>query len=172
MNRLIVIVILLFVSLILGMLLILPKYEDLSFLRKKIQEKQAELQFKEEYFQDLGEVAEELKKYQSQLSKIDFVLPDDPQLPPLFDYLQKTASQSGLVLKGISVVSVAPGRPVTEIKETSLSLVLSGSYSAFKNFLLTLEKSARLIETESISFASVAEEGPFNFNLRIKVHSY
>ena len=171
MNRLIVIVILLFVSLILGMLLILPKYEDLSFLRKKIQEKQAELQFKEEYFQDLGEVAEELKKYQSQLSKIDSVLPDDPQLPLLFDYLQKTASQSGLVLKGISVVSVAPGRPVTEIKETSLSLVLSGSYSAFKNFLLTLEKSARLIETESISFASV-EGGQFNFNLRIKVYSY
>lgn len=171
MNRLIIIIILLLISLILGIFLILPKYEDLSFLKKKIREKQAELQSKEEYFKNLGEVAEELKNYQSQLSKIDSALPDHPQLPALFDYLQKTASQSGLVLKGISVAFVTPGQKVGETRETPLTLVLSGSYSAFKNFLSTLEKSARLIETESISFASV-EGGPFNFNLRIKVHSY
>ena len=171
MNRLIVIVILLFISIVLGILLVLPKYEDLSFLQKKIGEKRAELQSQEAYLANLNQVALQLKNYQIPLSKIDSALPDDPQLPALFDYLQKTASQSGLVLKGISVVFITPGREVKETRETPLSLVLSGSYLAFKNFLSTLEKSARLIETESISFAS-AEEGPFDFNLRIKVYSY
>ena len=40
-------------------------------------------------------------------------------------------------------------------------------------FLAIIEKSARLIEVEDISFQSPAEEGdPFNFNLSTKVYYY
>ena len=59
-----------------------------------------------------------------------------------------------------------------EIRETGTNLVVAGSYSSFKNFLSTLEKTARMIELESISFSTLEEVGPIDFNLRIKVYSY
>lgn len=171
MNRLIIIITLFSISLILGILLILPKQEDLNFLQKKIREKRVELQSQEEYLISLARIVSELKNYKIQLSKIDSALPEDPELPALFDFLQKSASQAGLVLKGISATPITSDLEITDIRETQLTLVLSGSYFSFKNFLSTLEKSARLIEVESIFF-SLVEEGPFDFNLQIKVHSY
>jgi len=172
MNRQIIIVISLFLVLILGVGLVSPKYQDLKQLSKKIGEKQAELQSKKEYFSNLKETSEELKNYEVQLSKIDSALPPDPGLPALFDFIQKASSQSGLVLKEISPSSTKLSQNFEGLQETESSLSVSGSYSSFKNFLLVLEKTARLIEIESISFSSSEKETPINFNLRIKVYSY
>lgn len=203
MPRILTIFVCLFLSTILVFTLVLPKKQVLDLIQKRIEEKRKEIQGKEEYFLNLKQLSQELKNYQIQLSKIDLALPDDPQLPLLFDFLQKAANQAGLVLTSIKATAPAktaaqkeripsPGevstlpkeRPVLseerplspkkegpEIWETKIDLVLSGSYSAFKNFLSILEKSARLIETESLSFSSPKEE-TFQFDLKIKIHSY
>jgi len=118
---------------------------------------------------NLTGTAENLKNYQIQLSKIDSALPDTPELPALFDFLQKSASQSGLVLKGLEATS---GTQAEEgLRETRLNLLLIGSYTSFKNFLSVLEYSSRLIETESLTFSS-SEAGLINAKIRIKVNSY
>jgi len=58
-----------------------------------------------------------------------------------------------------------------------IQLSLSGFYESFKNFLKKIEKSARLIEVEKISFSKgeskkiegmEGEEGILNFNLTLK----
>ena len=75
-------------------------------------------------------------------------------------------------MKEISPASTVPLEK-GEIKETRINFLLVGSYPDFKNFLFILEKSARLIDVENISFALPKEkEGLFNFNITIKVYSY
>jgi len=157
-------------SLLLIFVLILPTYQDLTSLRKKISEKEAELEIQEKYFQELQKISEELKNYEIPLSKIDSALPLKPSLPELLNFIQKASSQSGLSLKEIGQASTFSVEK-EKIKETKLDLVLVGSYSDFKNFLSVLEKSARIIEVENISF-STPKEGSFNFILTIKVYSY
>jgi len=185
-NYILIVIIICFVGvLIFGGNLLLPKFQQYTELRKKVEEKRNEIKYSQEYFSKLTEVETELKKYEVELAKIDSALPNDSFLPSVFNYLQKTTAQSGLVLKDIGSFTVAPSDKDPKIKEIILGLEVSGPYESFKNFLSTLEKSTRLIEVENISFAgsekkptvegektSEKEGDVFNFSLSIKVHSY
>lgn len=179
MPRPLAIIIGLILLLALGIAVIFPKYQNLNLLQLKVKEKEAELQSEKEYFSNLSEISEKLKKYEESLSKINSALAAEPRLPALFNFLQTAASQNGLVLKKIAPTLPSPLKEELveegwslEIRETGINLAVAGSYSSFKNFLSTLEKTARMIELESISFSTVEEVGPINFNLRIKVYSY
>jgi Tfp pilus assembly protein PilO len=154
-------------SILIFFLFISPKRSSLSHLNSEISQKEVELQSSEEYFKKIRETFEELKNYQDEISKIDSALPDDPSLPSLFDFLQKTASQSGLLLENVGSVSVKEEeRP----KKWTTSLKLKGDYPSFKNFISTIEKSARLIKVEKVSIST--EKESISFNLTISVFSY
>jgi len=177
MNRLIIVIIGLGLTLVLGISLTWPKYQDFRDLERRVGEKNLELRYKEEYFSELKKLSEELKDYTEALSKIDSALPSDFGLPSLFEFFQKNSSQSGLILKEITPVSTAPFQKTSEIQETNIALSLSGSYSSFKNFLSLLQKSARMIVIESINFSSPTEikkplSENFPFKLKVKVYSY
>jgi len=163
----------------LGIAVVFPKYQNLNLIQLKIKEKEAELQSEKEYFSNLSEISEKLKEYEESLSKINSALAAEPRLPALFNFLQIAASQNGLVLKKIAPTLPGPLKEELveeglspEIREVGINLAVAGSYSSFKNFLSTLEKTARMIELESISFSTLEEAGPIDFNLRIKVYSY
>lgn len=175
MNRLnlpIVIVVLLIFVIIIGTVFVWPRYQKLKILGNMAEERRVELRNQEDYMKNLTGMAEELKKYETSLPKIDSALPDTTSLPALLDFLQKASSQSGLILKGMGSISVTPNKTIPNVKETKLSLVVDGSYSSFKDFLQIIEKTARLIEVENISFSASREGGPLTFNLRIKTNSY
>ncbi len=172
MNKPIITIISFSLVLIFGVVYFWPKYQHLRYLEQVIEIKETELSRREERLQELKEMGEGLKNYPDQLTKIDSALPSDVDLPTLFDFLQKASSQSGLILKSISHSAINPSPGFVELKETKVSLMFSGVYASFKNFLPILETIARMIETQSISFASVSEEGPREFNLTIKVYSY
>ncbi|MBZ9578322.1 hypothetical protein KJA14_00520 [Patescibacteria group bacterium] len=185
MSRLTLIIICFFLILLIGLFLIWPKYQNLGALKLEIEGKEIELQYLEEYFQRLDQLSQELKKYEAQLSKIDFALPSDSSLTllSLINFLQKASSQNGLVFKELGSFSIILPKPPAEasglqesqlsskIKEIYLGFEVAGSYSALKNFLNTLEKSAKLIEVEEVSF-SFEEEEIFSFIFKIKTHSY
>jgi len=173
-------------SLFLISFLIFPKYQKFNSLKKEILEKERELSSQGEYFETLQKTSEELKKYETSLSKIGAALPKNLSLPELLNFMQKASSQSGLFLKEISPALTAPleksapegqASPNTvgrgEIKETRINFLLVGSYPDLKNFLFILEKSSRLIDIENVSFSLPKEkEGPSNFAITIKVYSY
>jgi len=166
MNKLIIIGVCLILALVLGFTLTWPKYQNLRVLQINIEAKEAEFQSKEEYFSRVKEVSEELEKYPESFSKISSALPENPSLPSLFNFLQLSAAQTGLVLEEIILGGVAEG-------EIKASCQLTGDYSAFKSFLLILENSARIIEIEKISFAFPEEaEESFDFIVRIKTNFY
>jgi len=172
MNRILITAISFFLALAMGLVFIQPKYQELKLIEEKIEARRAELQSKEDYLQKLKDTSQKLDQYRIvELSIIDSSLPPDASLPNLLDFLQKTSSENGLVLKttkrtGVSLV------PDSEIKETKLSLQLIGDYPSLKNFLQTLEKTARLIEVDSISFSAPDKPDLFTFDIIIKIHSY
>jgi Tfp pilus assembly protein PilO len=78
-----------------------------------------------------------------------------------------------LVLKNESFNFSSVSKESLAKKEYRFSLELSGSYPAFKNFLAILEKSAKIIEVENISFSSPAkDDSAFSFNVAVKFYSY
>ncbi len=171
MNKTIIIVVRFLAAIALTFFLVFPKYES---LKSKISErdiKEANLKNRNDYYQKVAEISNELKKYPEELAKIDFALSRNVSMPLMYDFFQKMASESGLVLNDENG-SVAQGE-VSAKKEYNFSLGLSGSYPAFKNFLAALEKSAKIIEVERISFSSPEKiASAFSFNLSVKFYSY
>lgn len=168
--RFYLIIIFLLATIFIGFFLVWPKYQEIAVVRLEIEEAEASIQQEEEYFSNLRNLSERLNQYQDQFSVIESTLPGKFYLPHLFDFLQKTCSQNGLVLQEISSSVSSLGD--TRIQEIHVSLRVLGSYSAFKDLLSSLESSVRLFGIESISFSSSEEGEPFAFSLEIKTHSY
>lgn len=148
-----------------------PKYQEVADLRTQIKEREIVLQYKEEYFRNLYNLEKELEGYKEPLQKVNSALPGkDPDLPSLFDFLQKAVSENGLVLEKIGPFSVYSPGTGGELGEAHLQLSVQGPYLSFENFLVSLEKSARLIGVEKLSFSSPEKGETFKFDLRIKVY--
>ena len=159
-------------SLILGPTLLWPKYQSLREIQNSINIKKMEIEEQEQYFAEIDLIKSKLAENSEAMSKIDSALPDSIDMPSLLNFIQQACTQSGVLLEGISPFTVATAKDMTNVKEISMSLKVVGSYTALKSFLVVLEKSARMIETEDISFTSPIREDLFNVALKIKIHSY
>jgi len=159
-------------ALILSAFFTFPKYQEVMNLKSQIEAKRTVLQYKEDRLLQLKDLEEKLEYYKEPLEKLDSALPKDPDLPNLFNFLEKTALENGLILGEISSFTVSPPKTKEQLGQASVTFSLSGSYSSFKNFLDALEKSARLITLENLSFSSPEEGETFNFDLIIKVSFY
>jgi len=184
MSRFIFIAIFFLVISLIGVFLVWPKYQELKNFSEEIKAKETEFGYIENYFQKLNQLSQELEKYETQISKIDFALSSNSSLTllSLVNFLQSASSQNGLIFKELSSFSITSpkppagtptpeSQPLPKIKEISLGFEVSGSYFALKNFLRTIEKSAKLIEVENVSF-SIEKEGLSPFSLDIKTYSY
>jgi len=177
MKRPLIIALSLYITLALVIGLILPKYKELGVVKRKIEEANTELQYRQNYFSLLGNISEQFKQYEDQLSKIDSAIPAEMSALDMFNFLDGASFQNGLILKEVGMDKVSSSKIAPRIKENYIRFVVSGSYSSFKNFLSVLEKSARIIQIESISFRSSGTssqkgEMPISFNVTIKVNSY
>jgi Tfp pilus assembly protein PilO len=173
MNKTIITTICIILALSLGFGLVWPKYQSLVLKNAEAAAKTLDLQNRQSYYQEVAKTSEELKAYSEELSKIDSALPSEFFLPEMYDFFQKKASESGLVLKNESFGKGALVKDNPDQKEYRFSLELSGSYAAFKNFLAALEKSARMIKVEKISFSSPEKSGSaFSFLVSVKFYSY
>lgn len=149
-----------------------PKYQEVQLASSEVKIKKLEAQDKEKYFSDLNSISNKLDGYSLELAKIDAALPSEPDIPALFNFLQKESSQSGLILKNLTWGGVASFEQSAGIQKITFSLSLAGSYSSFKNFLANLRNNARLFEVESISLTPPAKGDVFSFDLKIRTHSY
>jgi Tfp pilus assembly protein PilO len=173
MNHILFTAISFLLAIVLGVVLIHPKYQELQLLKEKIEARKVELQSKEDYLQKLKETSQELKEYEAELSIVSSTLPADASLPALLDFLQKVSSENGLILSSTKRAGIS-ALPESEVRETKVALELMGNYPSLKNFLQVVEKSGRLIEIDSISLSVPEAEKPdlFTFDIIIKVYSY
>jgi Tfp pilus assembly protein PilO len=178
-DKPIAIAVILFIILVLSFYLVLPKYKTFQDLLIKVGEKEAEFQGKNAYFIEVTDTYKELMTYQDSLEKIDIALPNKLSLAQIFNLLYQKSVESGIVIKSINAVKSSPVGAEASIQETGFNIALSGSYASLKNFLSSLEKSARLVEVEGFSFSVTPPSGKnaviqeiFSVNLSIKVYSY
>lgn len=150
--------------------LIVPKYQDFKSLRIELASKKIDLQNKLDYFANLKTLKEKLGKYDDGLAKINSGFPSDPSMPSLLDFLQKTASQEGLVLQKVNFGRTAIALEGLPAMKKEISLATDGLYPSFKKFVLDLEKSSRLIQVESLSFAFPYDKEVFSFNLVVSAN--
>jgi len=153
-----------------------PQYQEFKQQGTLLEEKTRGLEEKNNYYSKLEAISNELNTYKDELDKIDSALPAEVSLPILFDFMQKTSMENGLILGDISsskgAISSLRSGGNTGIEKVSLSIFLSGSYSAFKNFLSAIYKNSRLIEVDSVSFSSPTEGELFDFNLSLETYVF
>lgn len=172
MPRILIIAASLGLTLILGILFLWPQYQNLQNIQLKLENKETELINRDKYYQNLFSLSEKLREFETELSMIDSALPSEIFLPSLYHFFRETSSENGLILTNITTTS-SPSLPGREnIQVISISIEVSGSYSSLRNFLKALEKSARIIEVNNVSFNSPGEEELFNFQLKLQTYSY
>lgn len=185
--------IILLVVFLLGYFILLNQFNEIRLLKFNLKQKTDDFKSLEEYFNKLSLINEELAEYETEMQKIHSALPLKAGIPSVFNFIQKVSLENNLELQRLSLnisQSSKTTKPVvkdSKVKETSFSLVISGSYNDFKNFLSVLEKSSRIIELENIDFSYTGTVNPYNsysepvgnssgnpisFNLEMKVYSY
>jgi len=170
MNRFFLSIILIGSSLVFGVFAVLPRFQEFSVTQKEFKAKQAELESRESYFAHLAGLQERLHKEEF-VSKIDAAIPNDPQLPGLYEFFQKLSAASGLVMRSINA---SPGANAIDsrLKRIDTSLQLGGSYESFKLFLSNLQTASRMTDVKSVNFSSPSAGTGFVFNIRAESYSY
>lgn len=170
---------------LLGYFVLLEKYNDLRSFRFQIEQKKLDLEDLRESFTSLSNLDEELKEYESEISRISSALPADADIPSVANFIQEISKENELTIESLefgqdvssrssrsSTKTVQAIEGASDIKENNFSLSLFGSYSDFKNFLSSLEKSVRIIGIKEMTFSSLTGSLNFTFDLELKVYSY
>ncbi len=118
------------------------------------------------------------------LTRLTTFLPDSVDNVGLILDINALAARSGLMLANVDVAAdttggaAAPttssgGTPsvnaVSPIGSVDLSLSATGSYTAFKTFLIGIEKSARLLDVQDI-LVTGSDTGVYNYHMTMRLY--
>ena len=151
----------LIVSLVLVFLFVIPKYQQTLSLQTDLDKQQAQYNNQSNYYEKLSRLLSDIESRPDALKKIENALPNNPFLAPIVSFLQKKAKENELIVESIVFSQAhqsAYGQAVAiksnkEVKNITFTVLLSGTYKSLKNFLASLDKSARLFEINTISFS-------------------
>lgn len=178
MSRFLIITILLSYILSLGLGLVGPEVRRLKELRKRIARKEELVSHRKEYLSSLKKSEREIETHREDIEKMRKGLPRRPETSYLFELVQDAVYKEGMLLKGLKGMSTSlkQKKERGDLKETRLVLEVKGSYQGLLALMERFEKSARLIETDQVSFSVPEEEEKtesslFGFELTIRTHS-
>ncbi|MBI2574006.1 MAG: type 4a pilus biogenesis protein PilO [Candidatus Wildermuthbacteria bacterium] len=159
-------------SFIVGMFFIMPLRDDLQFFQKELKQKNFELQTSREYIENLRLIESRLRENQEAVAKLNAAIPDEPDLPLLYDFLQKLSSISGLGLKSVDAALKKSERN-PQMNVISVSMSVEGPYEGIKDFLAQLKSSPRIIQLDSAGFSSpTVKNAPFAVRVTASAYSY
>ncbi len=92
----------LFVSFLVGAFWAKPQYQKLKEKNQIIFQQEIVVKSAQQREQKIQSLEERLKKYSNQMEIIKTAIPEDPSLLSFLNYLQKTASEHGLLVKSYS----------------------------------------------------------------------
>lgn len=177
-QRIIPIIIIIFLALLIlgACFLWWPQYQEFQNKNTEIAGRDEEIRQKQERLSGLEDISAKLSEYTSEIAKINSALPADPSITAMFSFIQKKASENGLILSNIDIGGIYSLKAGEErIQKMPFSISVSGSYPSFKNFLSSLYKNSSLVKVKSISFSSPPEEkggSLFIFNLNLETRAY
>lgn len=176
-NKLLLSVLFLPLTIALIFFLVLPKYDEFKNINLEVTIKKAEKNAKYAYYAEIDKVFMELEKRKEGVEKIDRAIPDQEDLSSLVNFFQEKSFENGLIIKNLFFTRSSGIDKNKNLKEVAFSLNIVGSYSSLKNLLYSIEKSANLFEVGSISFSSANSkipnaQQPYSFSIEIKSYSY
>lgn len=155
-----------------GMFFVMPLRDDIRFFEKELSKKTTELQTLNAYIENLRVIEDKLQQNSEAVSKLNAAIPDDSDLPSLYDFFQKLSSTSGLTLKSIDSAS-EKSESSAQLIAISISMSVEGPYEGIKDFLSRLKSSPRIIQLDSVAFSSpAAKNAPFSVRVLASAYSY
>ena len=159
-------------AVIVGVVLVYPKYQMFRVSGKAVEEKQGELDAQAALINEINKTKSKYKKAEDDLLKVADLLPalGPKSVSELFVELESIASESGVLIQTINFGSASEqkdGKPAKGYKTIDARLSVVASYGAFKKFAATIEKNQHLMDIIDVSVAKgvaqkkeeVADEG-------------
>lgn len=176
--------------------LVLPKIEEAVASQKKFSSKKEEVELARTKFETTKQAINQFQSLaKAEIERVNSAFPDVVDLPDLFVLVDSLISKPGLIGEDIrvnvreeqtkerSALTPASGAiaprflDVEETKgfgEIDINFSIVGDYESFKVFLGDVEKSLRIFDVQSVSFAvpQQAEKiaGAFRFGVNMKTY--
>ena len=150
-------------TVIVGVVLVYPKYQAFRVSGEAIEEKQSELDAQATLINEINKTKSKYKKAEDDLLKVADLLPvfDPKSIADLFIELESVASESGVLIQTINFGSASEqkdGKPAKGHKTIDARLSIVSSYGAFKKFAATVEKNRHLMDIIDVSVAKGAAQ--------------
>ena len=170
-------------------LLDIPKFQSISDLNNILTDKEQNLKDKQDLIARVEKLIDGYNQNQEILKKIDYILPNNSDIPNLIVQIEALAKESGMNLGAVDfkiieekisgkAQEVRSGGTKTEATKDyhtmNISISVAGDYAAFKNFLRAIEENIRLMDVQSVNFSSGAAEGAkagiFEFDINLQTY--
>jgi Tfp pilus assembly protein PilO len=127
---------------------LLPVYYEKEQMNKKNDQLMADIEDlkKTEY-----KTEEEHKRSKSQILKD--MIPEEPQIPLLYEFMDTTADETGVFLRGAYFPEQEFGNDPVNTRENSIHLSISGTYSNLMVFIQKIEADPRLLIINDINIS-------------------
>ena len=150
-------------AVIVGVVLVHPKYQMFRVSGKAVEEKQGELDAQAALINEINKTKSKYKKAEDDLLKVADLLPalGPKSVSELFVELESIASESGVLIQTINFGSASEqkdGKPAKGYKTIDARLSVVASYGAFKKFAATVEKNQHLMDITDVSITKGAAQ--------------
>jgi len=159
-------------AIIIGSVFTFPKYREYLKVAQKLANQKMFLENQAQYYKEIEETFRKLETKREIVDKITSMLPKKLDSASLINYFNTASQKHGLLLKDILITSGSSFAEIERIQRHQITLKFLGNYSSFKNFLVSLEKNARLFEVDQITFSAPQEKDIYDFEVQLTVYSY
>lgn len=159
-----------------------PEFQAFQSLSAETQQKQQELVDLGEYISHLQSISEQINQNSVELEKIDQALMTDDYMPNFFSFIQQTAQNNGIKLTSLEMGKVSTIKESKNVMAREVNVKISGPYGSLKNFLIALEKNARIIDLSNMALTTnygqsaggvkIVKDVVPTLELNLKIYSY
>ncbi len=141
---------------------LIPQYKRVKELQKQLANQELILETREQYVEQLEESSRRIDEHQEEMVKLNYAMPSTPDTSYILEFLDESVFKTGMIFRDVGGLSKTIEREEeSQTGWVEVSFQLIGTYDSFLDFLNRVEKTARLIEVDSVSFVgeSLEQEG-------------
>jgi len=185
-----IIAIILFAASVVFIWQILSIYPEIGIMKGKIKDQEAAVENSQKTLEKIKEIVSFTSKNKEVIGRFDSILPAREDNANLLSVLDSMARANGLIAATINFAEIKKNENAQKndaeialennnLNVKNIKLSLRGSYSSFKNFLTSIEKTMRIMDIVSVNFSkgasaegNVSAEKTYSFNLAFNAYSY
>lgn len=150
--------------------LVMPAYDTIGNQRDALAERILILEKRAQIMANIDQLTKEYSSRAADIERFSSIVPARKSIPEIISAIQALATNNGLQLSTIALGNNTSADK-NPYQSQLIDLNLSGSYPAFKSFLLALERNIRLIDIYSIDASPASDNSPI-ISFRLKGNAY